>query len=102
MVAKVPLLAVSALLTFFSCSSGKGNVLVIGSASSLTNVMKVLIQEYEKRHSRNIKLYTAASGVIAAQIREGAAVDIFVPADIKYLNILKPVSYTHLTLPTKA
>ncbi len=89
MVAKVSLLAVSALLTFFSCSSGKGNVLVIGSASSLTDVMRVLVQDYEKRYNGNIKLYTAASGIIAAQIQEGAAVDIFIPADIKYLNILK-------------
>ncbi len=73
----------------FSCNKQKQKPLVIGAASSMTNVMKELAVEYKNQYKEKVELSFAASGVIATQIEEGAPVDIFISADMKYLNTLK-------------
>lgn len=81
------ILILSALL--FSCNRRKQKPLVIGAASSMTSVMKELAIEYNNQYKKNVELSFAASGIISTQIEEGAPINIFISADLKYLDTLK-------------
>ena len=79
-----------------ACNKPDNNTVQIYAASSLTNVLNQLIDEYNKVSHSSITISYAGSSTLRQQIEFGATPDIFISAD----EI--PVSYTHLTLPTKA
>ncbi len=79
----------SVVAVFLSCSRGADRPLLIGAASSLSNVMNELAVEFKNNHQMEIKITYAASGIINTQIQEGAPIDIFVSADTKYLDELE-------------
>ncbi|MDQ0229552.1 molybdate ABC transporter substrate-binding protein [Metabacillus malikii] len=80
------------------CSSAKGGSnqteLTISAAASLKNVLEEIIAEYEKNHHNvQIKLNVAASGTLSKQIEQGAPVDLFFSADIRYFDTLVEKGY---------
>ena len=60
----------------------------IGYASSLHNVMKEIIKDYEKQSDVELKFGMGASGNIAQQIMRDAPYDIFISANKKWINYL--------------
>ena len=72
----------------FSLALNAGENTYIGYASSLHNVMKEIIKDYEKQSDVKLKFGTGASGNIAQQIMRDAPYDIFISANKKWVNYL--------------
>lgn len=64
--------------------------LVVGAASSLGPPLKQLIAAFEREQGTGVKLVLASSGKLFAQIQNGAPFDIYIPADVRYLQSLPP------------
>ena len=118
------LLAASLLLV--SCLSFAEDKLTVFAAASMTNALTEISALFEKEKTAKVTQSFAASSTLAKQIENGAPADVFISADTKWMNYLqdkklintasrkellgnklvliapKAVSYTHLTLPTKA
>ena len=72
----------------FSEALKSGENTFIGYASSLHNVMKEIIKDYEKQSNVRLKFGMGASGNIAQQIMRDAPFDIFISANKKWINYL--------------
>lgn len=71
-------------IMIFSAASAQ-TPLLIGAAAGLTNVMRELKTEFEKNNPKiKLKMTFAASGVINAQVRAGAPIDVFVSANSSF------------------
>lgn len=74
----------------------------IYAAASMTDAVNEIKQNYEKKYKINIKTSYAASGTLAKQIENGAPADIFISADlawVEYLqkkSIITPASHKNL------
>lgn len=62
--------------------------LIVFAASSLTNALQELTDDYEKSSGVEVKLSFAASSVLARQIESGAPADVFFSADIEWMDYL--------------
>lgn len=58
------------------------------AAASLTEVVKELARDYEKRSGRRVRLSFASSSMLARQIENGAAVTVFISADEEWMRYL--------------
>jgi len=58
----------------------KDSELVVGAASSLTNVMEEVATEFEAETGIRIKMSYASSGTLRKQIEDGAPIDVFISA----------------------
>ncbi|MDT0677284.1 molybdate ABC transporter substrate-binding protein [Autumnicola musiva] len=77
------------ILIFFSCSNKKENVqLRIATAANMQFAMKELVQEFSEKTGITCETIVSSSGKLTAQIKAGAAYDIFVSANTKYPNEL--------------
>ena len=63
--------------------------IIIGYASSLHNVMKEIINDYEIQSNLKLKVGMGASGNIAQQIIRDAPYDIFISANKKWVDYLE-------------
>ena len=63
-------------------------VITIFAAASLTNVMEKAEKFYEAEYPVDIRVNTASSSVLARQIESGAEADIFLSANVKWMNYL--------------
>jgi len=94
------LLAV-ALLTGFARPAAAADVLVF-AAASLKNALDDAIAGYAKRTGAKVDASYAASGPLAKQIENGAPADIFISADLDWMdevakqNMIKPESRMNL------
>lgn len=86
------LLAVLTLFGVLSTSavagSGKG-VIMVGAASSLGLALKEIAEEFEAAGGAMVRLSLGSSGVLAAQIENGAPFDLFLAADKNYVTRLE-------------
>ncbi|MFC7063010.1 molybdate ABC transporter substrate-binding protein [Halobacillus seohaensis] len=80
------------LLILSSCSNSSENQteLIISAASSLTDAMTEIIDNYEqKRPNTSITLNSASSGKLAQQIQQGAPVDLIISANNQWISRLE-------------
>ncbi|MCF8466603.1 MAG: molybdate ABC transporter substrate-binding protein [Sneathiella sp.] len=61
---------------------------VVFAAASTANVITAAAQEFEKRTGFSITASFAGSGTLARQIKEGAPANIFISANMKWLDYL--------------
>lgn len=70
-------------LTLFPASVF-GQEVFVAVASSLTHVISDIVDEFEAETAQSVNLSLGPSGVLYAQIREGAPFDVFLSADVHY------------------
>lgn len=76
-----PLLAVFLLPLFAACGGGEPP-LRVAAAASLVGVLPEIVKRFEEAHPDvDVELRFAGSQVLAAQIEEGAATDVFIAAN---------------------
>lgn len=62
-------------------ASAAAQQLLVSAAASLTNVLPVIANQFQKEHSGiTVRLNFAASGALVQQIEQGAPVDVFISA----------------------
>ncbi|GFP34480.1 molybdate transport system substrate-binding protein [Candidatus Hakubella thermalkaliphila] len=72
------------------CGSSGEQQLVVSAAISLSNAFEEIKAEFEKNNpDSNIVYNFAASGVLQAQIEQGAPVDVFASASEKQMDVLE-------------
>jgi molybdate transport system substrate-binding protein len=68
--------------------SGRGPV-VVGGAASLSEPLSAFAADYEQRHpGTDVQVQLAGSDAIAAQIRQGVGIDVFVSASVELADAL--------------
>ena len=67
--------------------------LTVFAAASLTNVLTEIDAKYEKETGIKVVHSFAASSALAKQIENGAPADIFISADLKWMNYLQDKSF---------
>ncbi|NNF34905.1 MAG: molybdate ABC transporter substrate-binding protein [Saprospiraceae bacterium] len=71
------------------CNSNKTKTLRIAVASNLTEPITLIGDNYYEEFETKVEVITGSSGKLMAQILHGAPFDIFISADIQYLDLLK-------------
>ncbi|GFP29250.1 molybdate ABC transporter substrate-binding protein [Candidatus Hakubella thermalkaliphila] len=72
------------------CGSSGEQQLVVSAAISLSNAFEEIKAEFEKNNPDSNIIYNfAASGVLQAQIEQGAPVDVFASASEKQMDVLE-------------
>ena len=87
------LLALAAVAAANCGRSGRGNpgaperpTLLVSAAASLSDALEGIAQRYEEQAGVRILLNVAGSQMLAAQIIEGAPVDVFISADVRQME----------------
>ena len=72
----------------FSCSSDrkKKNHLIVFAASSMTNVVQEISDDFKKETGIRVKLNIASSGILARQIESGAEFDYYISANKNWMD----------------
>ncbi|MEC3884364.1 molybdate ABC transporter substrate-binding protein [Halobacillus sp. HZG1] len=87
----------SSIIVLFLCScaapseSSETNI-KIAAASSLKDVMEELTPLFEEQYNIEIETIYGGSGKLARQIEQGAPVDVFLSADLRWIELLKKES----------
>lgn len=71
-----------------SVPSARGDTLVF-AAASLTEVLDSIVIQYEQDSGKKVKVSYAATSVLAKQIEAGSPGQIFISADLDWMNYLK-------------
>ncbi len=80
------------VLLLIGCGKEEKETVLIGAASSLTNPLDEIGALYREEHPDVEIVFTyGGSGTIAKQIEEGAEIDLFLPADVFYLEQLESI-----------
>ena len=81
--------AVLAALVLLYASAGAyaADITVFG-ASSLTDALKEIAADYQKESGKTVTLSLAASSVLARQIENSSGADIFISADLDWMDYL--------------
>jgi molybdate transport system substrate-binding protein len=79
------------LLVFSTCSMADQKITVY-AAASLTNAIAEIAIQYEKEQGIRVVGSYAASSALAKQIENGAPADVFISADLKWMNYLQDKS----------
>jgi len=79
--------AFCALLLGLNCGSARADLMVF-AATSLTDVLPQLAQAYAAQGGEPVKFSFASSSILARQIEGGAQADVFVSADLEWLDYL--------------
>jgi molybdate transport system substrate-binding protein len=87
------LMLLSALLCY-GCGKGDSQKLIIATAANMQYPMKDLINTFAEKTGIECETVISSSGVLTAQIREGAPFDILVSADMKYPRELSREGFT--------
>lgn len=77
------------ILLFIPKLSFSKEVIYVYAASSLSNVINEVIEEYNLIYNQNVKNIFDGSGNLARQIKAGAPASIFISADEKWINELE-------------
>jgi molybdate transport system substrate-binding protein len=85
------------LLLLLSISGYAEEKLTVFAAASLTNALSEVDAQYEKESGVKITHSFAASSTLAKQIESGAPADVFIAADLKWMNYLQDKSLINKT-----
>jgi molybdate transport system substrate-binding protein len=77
-----------ALFLALPAAAGEKPVLVVGAASSLRDALEEIRPAFERSQGARLTITTAASGRLAAQIRAGAPIDVFLTARSSLLEAM--------------
>ncbi len=77
------------LLISGTASAATSSVVTVFAASSLTNAMQTLAQEYQAKTGTVVRLSLASSSTLARQIAQGAPADIYISADNRWMNYVE-------------
>ncbi len=77
-----------------ACGQKDSEKLMIATAANMQFPMKELVQGFTERSGIECEMVISSSGILTAQIREGAPFDIFVSADMKYPQELYKDGFT--------
>ena len=77
-----------ALCLFGFTSSAKADDILVFAAASLKNALDDAVSVYEKKGGAAVKVSYAASSTLAKQIESGAPADLFISADLDWMNYL--------------
>lgn len=82
---------VAVLLTLFPMAPvpAQADTYTIFAAASLKNALDAAVAAYEKQTDDTVRVSYAASSALARQIEAGAPADIFVSADLKWMDELQ-------------
>ncbi|MDP6707779.1 MAG: molybdate ABC transporter substrate-binding protein [Alphaproteobacteria bacterium] len=73
----------------FATAPARAEALVVYAAASTTEVMTEIGRRFEAEHGQAVRLSFAASSVLARQIERGAPADIFLSADVAWMDRLQ-------------
>lgn len=77
------------LLLFAFAGVAQGQVLTVFAAASLKNALDEVAAFYQKENSRRAVISYGASSTLAKQIENGAPADIFISADLDWMDYLE-------------
>jgi molybdate transport system substrate-binding protein len=86
---KILVILIALLITFSAFAEEK---LIVFAAASLTNALSEVDAQYEKTTGVRVVHSFAASSVLAKQIENGAPADVFISADLKWMDYLQDKS----------
>jgi molybdate transport system substrate-binding protein len=81
--------AVLATSLFIQTHAFAGNTITVYAAASLTNAVNELETLYEQRNKTEVKTSYAGSSTLAKQIEAGAPTDVFMSADVQWMDYLQ-------------
>lgn len=89
--ARIASLLAGLLLTvgWFATASARAEALVVYAAASTTEVLTEIARRFEAERGQTIRFSFAASSVLARQIERGAPADLFLSADIAWMDRLE-------------
>ena len=68
--------------------SGTAHAQVVFAAASLKNALDEVVLLYKKEENRDVRVSYAASSALARQIESGAPADLFISADLEWMDYL--------------
>lgn len=80
---------IAVLLTLFPMMPAQAGTYTIFAAASLKNALDAAVTVYEKQTGDTVRVSYAASSALARQIEAGAPADIFISADLKWMDALQ-------------
>ncbi|MGB8183034.1 MAG: molybdate ABC transporter substrate-binding protein [Stellaceae bacterium] len=80
---------VGILLALFPMAPAHAGTFTIFAAASLKNALDAALAAYEKETGDTVRVSYAASSALARQIEAGAPADIFISADLKWMDELQ-------------
>src|ERR1700746_2246290 len=80
---------VAALIAFGPGQAAHAQDVVVFAAASLTNALDEAAKLFEQQAGAHAKISYAASSALAKQIESGAPADIFISADLDWMNYLE-------------
>ncbi len=92
--AKSGILVFILFLLCYGCRQRESEKLMIATAANMHFPMKELVQVFTENTGIECETVISSSGILTAQIREGAPYDIFVSADMKYPTELYKNGFT--------
>lgn len=81
-------LAAAALIVGINATAVSAEKVTVFAAASLTNAIDEIALEYQKQQPNQIVTVFASSSTLARQIEQGAPADIFISADLQWMNYL--------------
>jgi molybdate transport system substrate-binding protein len=75
-------------IVFFSLSGMAAADILVVAAASLTNALGDIAKTYQAKNGVKVKTSFASSSVLAKQIENGLPADVFVSADLKWMDYL--------------
>jgi molybdate transport system substrate-binding protein len=85
------MIAVAAVLTSLASLPGRAQSadVVVFAAASLKNALDAIAADFEKQTGKRVAVSYAASSALARQIEQGAPADVFVSADLDWMDYLQ-------------
>ncbi|MGH6977532.1 MAG: molybdate ABC transporter substrate-binding protein [Stellaceae bacterium] len=80
---------IAVLLTLFPMVPAQASTYTIFAAASLKNALDAAVAAYEKETGDAVRVSYAASSALARQIEAGAPADVFISADLKWMDELQ-------------
>lgn len=84
---RVPVLAI--VLAGVLVGTAGAQTLVVSAASSLTDAFEAVAAAFEAEHGVRVDLNLAGSSTLAAQILQGAPIDVFASADRRQMQVVR-------------
>ena len=81
--------AILATSLFIHTHAFAGNTITVYAAASLTNAVNELETLYEQKNKTEVKTSYAGSSTLAKQIEAGAPADVFMSADVQWMDYLQ-------------
>lgn len=89
MILKKTIAVLALFLMIVGAAPARAEVVTISVAGSMTDVFKKLAAEFENTHPETeVRLNFASSGALAKQISQGAPADIFISANVTWMDYL--------------